>query len=171
MTLTLQDGAHIPPYATHYVGAGGVVLKDPETMLVVAERYSRQGRRHYKLPGGALHRGEHIRDAVIREVREETGIETNFVSLSCFRHWHGYRYGKSDIYFVCRLNALTFDIVRQEDEIEECIWMPVEEYLNHPDVHEFNRRVARAVLKSPGLKHDPIEGYGTSETHEIFIPE
>ena len=171
MTLSLQANSHIPPYATHYIGAGGVVRKDPETMLVVAERYRRGGQRHYKLPGGALHKGEHIQDAVTREVREETGIESRFISLNCFRHWHGYRYNKSDIYFVCRLQALTFDIVRQEDEIEECLWMPVEEYLNHPDVHAFNRKVARQVLCSPGLIHDPIEGYGTPDSHEIFMPE
>ncbi len=170
MTLCMIAGSYIPPYATHYIGAGGVVLRDPETMLVVAERYGRQSRRHYKLPGGALHAGEHIEEAVVREVLEETGIETNFVSLNCFRHWHGYRHGKSDIYFVCRLEALTHEICRQEEEIEECLWMPIAAYLDHPDVHAFNKRVVQAVLAAGGLNPEPIEGYGTPETHELFMP-
>ncbi len=33
------------------------------------------------------------------------------------------------MYFVCRLNAKTFDIKKQEDEIAECKWMKVE-FLN-----------------------------------------
>ena len=171
MTLRLEEGAHIPPYATHYVGAGGVVLRDPETLLVVCERFRRGRPRYYKLPGGALHQSEHIENAVVREVKEETGIDARFISLSCFRHWHGYRYGKSDIYFVCRLEALTFEITRQQEEIEECFWMPVEEFLNHPEVADFNRRIVRAVLEDRGLVLNPIEGYGTPETHEIFMPK
>ena len=170
MTVRLVEAAHVPPYATHYVGVGGVVLKDPETLLVVSERFRRGRPVYYKLPGGALLPGEHIKDAIIREVREETGIETEFVSLACFRHWHGYRYGKSDIYFVCRLNAVTTEISRQIDEIDECMWMPVNEYLHHPLVHAFNRRVVRAVFESTGMAPNVIEGYGTPETHELFMP-
>jgi 8-oxo-dGTP diphosphatase len=170
MTICIVEGSYVPPYATHYIGVGGVVLKDPKTMLVVAERYGKRSRRHYKLPGGALHAGEHIEEAVTREVLEETGIETSFISLNCFRHWHGYRHGKSDIYFVCRLEALTHEISRQEEEIEECLWMPIAEYLAHADVHAFNKRVVRAVLSEAGLKPEPIEGYGTPKTHELFMP-
>jgi ADP-ribose pyrophosphatase YjhB (NUDIX family) len=170
MTLRLVEGAYIPPYATHYVGAGGLVMKDRDTMLVVAERYGRRGRKHYKLPGGALRPGEHIEKAVLREVREETGIKAKFVSLNCFRHWHGYRYDKSDIYFVCRLEALTDEIRMQEEEIEECLWMPVVDYLENDNVHVFNRRVVSAALSGGGLTPDPIEGYGTPETHELFMP-
>ncbi len=170
MTLKLNDSAHVPPYATHYIGVGGVVLRDPETLLVVSERFRRGRPLYYKLPGGALLQGEHIREAIVREVREETGIDVEFVSLACFRHWHGYRYGKSDIYFVCRLNALSTEIHRQEDEIDECMWMPINEYLNHPCVHAFNRQVVRAVLEGSGMAPNPIDGYGTPETHEIFMP-
>ena len=171
MTLRLEEAAYIPPYATHYVGAGGVVLRDPETLLVVCEHFRRGRPPYYKLPGGALHQGEHIEEAVVREIKEETGVEARFVSLACFRHWHEYRYGKSDIYFVCRLEALTHEINRQQEEIDECFWMPVEEFLNHANVHDFNRRIVRAVLQNSGLVLNPIEGYGTPETHEIFMPE
>lgn len=154
LTLTLIAGSYVPPFATHYIGAGGIVLwSDPNSrqspkLLVVSE--ADRKRRHYKLPGGALHPGEHIVDAVLREVKEETGIDTEFQSLVCFRHWHGYRHGKSDIYFVCRLTPLSFEIQRDEFEISECLWMPVDEYLIHPDVHTFNRRIVRAALGRPG---------------------
>jgi 8-oxo-dGTP pyrophosphatase MutT (NUDIX family) len=108
MTHRLVEDAFIPPFATHYIGVGGVVLNDESELLVVCERYRRPGQQpFYKLPGGALQPGEHLVDAVMREVLEETGIKTQFEALVCFRHWHGYRYGKSDIYFVCRLRPRT----------------------------------------------------------------
>ncbi len=183
LVYRLQSGAFIPHYATHYVGAGGVVLNSNAELLVVSERHRRQSRHQpcgkrpagrpppaYKLPGGALRPGEHIADAVIREVKEETGINTEFVSLICFRHWHGYRFGKSDIYFVCRLSPLNTSIRMQEEEIAECMWMPVRDYLESEFVHAFNKKIVSAALDCRGIGPHLIEGYGTPETHEFFFP-
>lgn len=170
LTLTVIPDSYVPPYATHYIGAGGVVLSDSGMLLVVVERYRGKWGRHFKLPGGALHPGEHIADGVVREIREETGIEARFRSVVCFRHWHGYRFGKSDIYFVCRLDPLTEEIRRDPAEIDECLWMPVDEYLNHPEVHVFNRRIVEAALASEGLSRGSIDGYGKESTHELFFP-
>lgn len=173
LTFRLVPGAFIPPYATHYIGAGGAVFNDRNELLVIWEKAHKQrGFRHYKLPGGALQPREHLVNGVIREVFEETGIRTRFEALTCFRHWHGYRYGKSDIYFICRLSPLNYDIVRQESEIEECVWMPVDEYLNHEDVGIFNRRIVEVALTGRGLVPTWIEGYQTDPAaREIFIAE
>lgn len=172
LTLTLIPGSYVPPFATHYIGAGGVVIDDDRNLLVIQERH--HTRRHLKLPGGALLPGEHLADAVVREVREETGIDTEYLSLVCFRHWHGYRYGKSDIYFVSRLRPLNHDIELDPHEIAECRWIPVDDYLTHEDTHDFNRRIVRAALDAETgggeLVLESIDGYGTPESHEIFMP-
>jgi ADP-ribose pyrophosphatase YjhB (NUDIX family) len=126
MVRRLDEGASIPLSATHFIGAGGVVINDRQELLVVSERHRPGNRLHYKPPGGALELGEHLVEAVVREL-EETGIQTRFESLVCFRHWHGFRYGKSLIYFVCRLWPLSDEVVLQSEEIEECLWMPVED--------------------------------------------
>src|SRR5262249_26437859 len=87
----LVEDAFVPNHATHYIGVGGVVINDREEILVVCERYRRDSKPYYKLPGGALQPGEHLVDAVLREVLEETGVAARFDALVCFRHWHGYR--------------------------------------------------------------------------------
>jgi 8-oxo-dGTP pyrophosphatase MutT (NUDIX family) len=174
LTLRLVPGAFIPPFATHYIGAGGVVLNGDRELLVVWEKADRVRRPHYyKLPGGALRPGEHLVDGVIREIREETGVLTRFEHLVCFRHWHGYRYGKSDIYFVCRLSPLTHEISAQEGEIEESLWMPVDAFLANEHVGVFNKRIVQAALQEGcGLVPVWIEGYQVDPAaREVFVPQ
>lgn len=173
LSYCLDPNAFIPPYATHYIGAGGVVLNEKRELLVIWEKAHRmQNRRYYKLPGGALVPGEHLVDGVIREVYEETGIHTKFEALMCFRHWHRYRYGKSDIYFICRLSPLDHDITIQESEIEECLWMPVDTYLTHENVGVFNKHVVEIALTGQGLVSSWFEGYDVErESREIFVAQ
>lgn len=170
LTLRLVEGATIPPYASHYIGAGGVVINDQRELLVVSERYRARRGPSYKLPGGALHQGEHLVDGVIREVYEETGVCAEFQALACFRHWHGYRYGKSDIYFVCRLRPLSHEISMQAEEIAECLWMPVDMFLRDEGVHAFNKEIVRAALESPGLAPSLIDGFADDGQREFFMP-
>ena len=170
-TLTLVPGAFIPPYATHYVGAGGVVLNDRRELLVVCERYRIDHRPpFYKLPGGALEPGENIVASIVREVLEETGIEARFEALTCFRHWHGYRYGKSDIYFVCRLRALTHAIRMGEQEIEECLWMPVRQFMDDANISPFNKGIVRSALESDGIVPADMPGMAPDASREYFLP-
>ncbi len=167
LTFKLEHDAYVPGYATHYIGAGGVVIDDQNRILVIQEKFHKK--KHYKLPGGTLDPGEHISTAVVREVLEETGIKTEFVSLNCFRHCHGYRYGKSDIYFVCRLKPLNSEINVDPNEISKAIWMNVYEYLSDPDTHIFNRKIVETSIKGKGLKLDVIPGYKSQETHELMF--
>lgn len=160
-------GAFVPGYATHYTGVGGVLVDSENRILVIQERY--HTKKHYKLPGGALDPGEHISQAAVREVFEETGIKSEFVSLNCFRHWHQYRHGKSDIYFVCRMRPLSTEITIDPTEISKARWMPVDEYLSDPDTHPFNRKIVETSLAKPGLTLDAIPDYGSPETHELMF--
>jgi len=119
----------LPKYASHYVGVGGFVVNDKNEVLVVTEKNG-PIRHFWKIPGGMIEPGEEICDAATREVLEETGIKTEFVSLLCFRQHNNMRFGLSDLYFVCRLRPLNLDIKIQQEEIDECKWMPMEEFCN-----------------------------------------
>ena len=171
LTAILEDGAWLPNFATHYIGIGGVVLTPERELLVVREIYGVAGRPPtLKLPGGALHPDENLAEAVEREVLEETGVQAEFEAIACFRHWHGYRYGKSDIYFVSRLRPLSREITMQADEIQECLWLPVDDFLSRDDISNFNKQIVRAALESEGVVQSFIPGFGGPDTREYFMP-
>jgi 8-oxo-dGTP pyrophosphatase MutT (NUDIX family) len=171
LTCALEEGAYLPPFATHYIGIGGVVLTPERELLVVREKYGFGSRPPtLKLPGGALQAGEHLVEAVEREVLEETGVRATFESMACFRHWHGYRYGKSDIYFVGRLRPLSKEITMQAEEIQECLWLPVNDFLEDEEISNFNKQIVRAAMETEGVVQSFIEGFGGPDTREYFMP-
>ena len=165
----LKPDAFIPAFATHYIGAGGVVINDKNQLLVISEKAHRT--KHYKLPGGLLDQGENLPEGVAREVFEETGIRAEFQSVACFRHTHGYQFGKSDIYFVCRLRPLTEEISPDPEEIHEALWMDVNEYLTREDTHIFNRSIVEAALYGNVMeKSDGVDYSFSLKEIEVFLP-
>ena len=157
LTLAPTPDSFVYPNPSHYVGAGGVVIDDRRRVLVVSERFrGDMSRPYYKLPGGLLHHREDLADAVTREVLEETGVRTRFLAINSIRHRHTGAFDHSDLYIVCRLAPLSREIVIQASEIEECFWMPVDDYLTSEDVHDFNRRIVRDALANPGLPYSSI---------------
>ena len=55
------------------VGVGGAVVKDGRILLV--RRATKRGRGYWQIPGGFVERDETLDEAVVREVREESGVE------------------------------------------------------------------------------------------------
>ncbi len=115
----------VPVFATHHVGVGGLVL-DGENVLVVKEKGENS---QWKLPGGLSDLGEDLDTAIEREIREETGVSTKFESVLTFRHQHNSQFGRSDLYFVCLLSALSRDI-KIDSEIQDARWMHINELRN-----------------------------------------
>ncbi|MED6106287.1 hypothetical protein PIB30_003699 [Stylosanthes scabra] len=127
----------IPPNASHRVGIAAFVINNNREMLVVQETSGRfNGTGIWKMPTGTVNEGEDICAAAIREVKEETGIETEFVEILAFRQSHKSFFQKSDILFVSMLRPLSFDIQSQASEIVAAKWMPIEEYAGQPFMQE-----------------------------------
>lgn len=61
------------------VGVGGVVLRDGRVLLV--QRASEPLAGQWSLPGGAVELGETLEEAVVRELKEETGLAVRVVEL------------------------------------------------------------------------------------------
>lgn len=61
------------------VGVGGVVVRDRRVLLV--QRGTEPLKGCWTIPGGLIDVGESLREAVIREVKEETGLDVEPVEL------------------------------------------------------------------------------------------
>ncbi|CAN4084525.1 unnamed protein product [Withania somnifera] len=125
----------LPANASHRVGIGAFVLNHDGQVLVVKEK-SGNNTGIWKLPTGVVDEGEDICMAAVREVHEETGIETEFVELLAFRQSHKSFFGKSDLFFICMLKPLSFTIHKQDAEIEEAKWMAIKEYASQPKLNQ-----------------------------------
>jgi ADP-ribose pyrophosphatase YjhB (NUDIX family) len=157
---TLISDAIIPPAPTHFVGVGGIVIDDQNNLLVVKEKHeARSG--FYKLPGGNLEDSEHFKEGIIREIKEETGVDTVFSSLTGVSQLKNWRLGKTNVYVICRLIPLTNSITMDPVELAECKWMPVQEYLDSPGVTLYNRNIVSSAIEgeSKGLTLDSISEY------------
>lgn len=99
-------------------------------------------------------------DAAIREVHEETGIQTEFESMIAFRQTHNSQFNCSDIYNLFSLKPLNLDITKSSQEIESCQWMRVQDYLEHPHVYHLNKFILETYLeyKKNNIKIDCVHG-------------
>lgn len=71
-----------------------------------------------------------------------------FQSVLAFRQLHNMpAFGNSDLYFICRMKPLTFDIDYCRDECSDCRWLPLSDLATDPDSTHLSRRVAELALK------------------------
>jgi len=81
------------------------------------------------LPKGHPEKGESMKDAARREVREETGLEATLVEkLGDIRYWYardGDRVLKVVSFFLFRYRSGTVE--DHDHEVEEALWIPLEE--------------------------------------------
>src|SRR5260370_35513379 len=61
------------------VGIGGVIIDRDRTLLI--RRGSQPLLGEWSIPGGTLELGESLEEGVVRELREETGIEVRVLEL------------------------------------------------------------------------------------------
>ncbi|KAG2613005.1 nudix hydrolase 2-like [Panicum virgatum] len=139
----------LPVNATHRVGVGAFIMNDKREVLAVQEKSGvLRGLGVWKFPTGVVEPGEDINAGAVREVKEETGIDAEFVEVLAFRQSHKAFFDKSDLFFVCLLRPLSYEITKQDSEIEACQWVPVEEFAAQPFVqkHEFVKYILKVGL-------------------------
>ena len=99
--LDASTPCRFPHYAHHYVGVGGAVVNEHLEILLIKEHRSADQRK-WKLPGGYADPLESIKQAVQREVLEETGINCNFEGICAIREQIDHKFDMaSDFYFCC----------------------------------------------------------------------
>jgi 8-oxo-dGTP pyrophosphatase MutT (NUDIX family) len=162
LTHWLSEGENkLPANASHQVGVGCIVINDNGEILVVQERTGPlRGTGVWKMPTGLTDPHEDLDIAARREVLEETGINTEFLGILCFRHAHKFLFDKSDLFFVCLMRPTSSKITIQESEIADCRWMDFEEYsqqalfLKSPLYSKLNEYIKSVVTSSKTQKQD-----------------
>lgn len=165
----LIENAIIPTAANHTLGVGAVVINDKNQLLVIKERISNLG---FKLPGGHIDNGEMISNALVREVKEETGIDVVFDSIISLGHFYPHQFHKSNLYILCIADAKSFEInIEDTKEISEAKWMDINEYLEDENVLSYSKAVVIASMEHKGFKlsnHETLSHI--KKDFELFFP-
>jgi len=129
--------------------AGGVVVRDDDrhVLVIVPTRRAADGKKVLCLPKGHLDPGETARQAALREVREETGVQAEFLGdLGEVRYWYrrdGRSVPKSVVFYLFRY--LSGDTADHDDEVEEVRWIGLPEAARALSYEGEREMVARAL--------------------------
>jgi len=107
------------------LGVGALIFNRDKILLV--ERGKEPLKGYWSLPGGVLETGETLEQGIIREVREETGLEVKPLKVleifeRIIRDAHGapeYHYVLID--YICRI---TGGLLRAADDASRAAWIP-----------------------------------------------
>ena len=110
----------------------GVFIFNPAGELLLLKSHKWPGM--YVVPGGHVELGERIEEAVIRETREETGLDVydlEFLLFQEFIYDPSFWKRKHFIFFdyACKTRSTN---VQLNDEAEEHIWVPLDTAVNLP---------------------------------------
>ena len=169
----------LPAPAQHAIGVGAVVINSKKQILMVQETTGPASKyKIWKLPGGLVDSTELISDAVIRELKEETGVDAVFKTWCCtIEMMHKYRKNRNnkgikkinpfyvnnpsrgsktrDIYCMClceiKGNDKDIQLVKQRDEIADLRWFDLDEVFKMP-LWQINGKGEVTGVWSDGLK-------------------
>ena len=92
-------------------------------------------------PGGHVEMGESFVDSVIREVKEETGLDISNVKLCGIKQYVPRPEENYDRYIVLLFKTNTFTGELKDSEEGRVFWIEREELLNYPHPHGFESMV------------------------------
>lgn len=100
------------------IGSWGVITNNRNEILLLRRR----GKAKWERPGGRVEVGEMISETLIREVREETGLEAELKELVLFQEITGYDQGEHWIDFCYHAVARGEPRVMEPEVHEEVRW-------------------------------------------------
>lgn len=155
----------LPTAKNFTVGVGAVVIEGSEILVIMNKYFD-----GYMLPGGHIDNNETIKDALYREVYEETGIKTRFKSIINIGHFTQGQFGEANLYIVCSAEALTKEIdIHDSSEIIEARWMPISEYLESKETNVYNRAIVTAAMTKTSQLTDKKITLKIPCRYEVFL--
>ncbi|XP_055033269.2 nucleoside diphosphate-linked moiety X motif 6 [Misgurnus anguillicaudatus] len=148
LSLWVGEGEdRLPAFATHQVGVAGAVVDESDGKVLVVQDKNKT-KNAWKFPGGLSDLGENIGDTAVREVFEETGVRSEFRSLLSIRQQHNHpgAFRMSDMYLICRLRPLSYDINFCTQECLRCEWLDLAELAKTSETTPITSRIAKLLL-------------------------
>ncbi len=122
------------------VGVGGAVVRGRSVLFV--RRASRHGRGNWQIPGGFVERTETLDQAVVREVREETGVLAGVQGVLGVRS----RWDTTNSTYVVFLMRPEAGEPVPGDEVDRAEYLTLSELDALEQVPEVNRAIAARAL-------------------------
>jgi len=131
------------------VVAVGALIRNKEGKILLVQSPKWLEKR-YSVPGGHVEFMEHLRDAVIREVKEETGLDVKPIKLLLIQEVINpeefYQKEKHFIFFDFLCEALNEEVKLDNVELVDYIWIDPKEALNLK-LESYTRRLVIKYLK------------------------
>ena len=106
-------------------------------VLLVKLTYGKGG---FNFPGGILEEGELLNRTAEREVLEETNLQVSAGDILAIRYIQG------DIWVVFRGEYISGELRPDSNEIEEAVFMDIDEALSREDVIPLAKEILRATM-------------------------
>lgn len=110
----------------------GVFVFNQDDHLLLLKSHKWPGK--YVVPGGHVELGERLEDAVVRETKEETGLDVydlEFIVFQEFVYDPSFWKPRHFIFFDYAVRTRATD-VQLNDEAEEYVWVPLERAVQLP---------------------------------------
>jgi len=159
----LNTPCNLPNYASRFMGVGGLIINDEGDFLLVKEKntISSQLANLWKIPTGLAENGESIEQAVVREVKEETGLEITFEGVYAFRETYPYLFNCSDLFFVCFCKCRSGQEINIVDgnELKDCKWFTQKDILDIINEQKFSKFSSGLFTSVFNLLPDKLSSY------------
>lgn len=103
-----------------------LVKKDDKYLLV--KRTHNPDKGEWDIPGGFLEEGESFRDAAVRELEEETGVEINIDKLSFYNTISFERGEKPVVGVIFRVELNNIPEIKAQDDAEKALFWSIEDF-------------------------------------------
>ena len=145
--MIANDRRYIP--VTPLLTVDAVIIYNGKLVLIRRKNPPFQG--HFALPGGFVEIGETVEEAVVREAKEETGLEIkNITYLTSLATIH--EDGSPSLVISCLAEHDSGEIILQEEENDKHAWVSLEEAKNYDLLDGIYDELVMAENQRKGIK-------------------